>query len=232
MNRTFRRRRRAAGLVLIGGSLLAASGAGDPEPGRASTIRLPAPRFEGRVSVERALEKRRSQREFVSAALTLPELSQLLWAAQGVNRPDGGRTAPSAGALYPLEVYVVAGNVADLPVGVYRYLPGEHGLVVVAAGDRRRALATAALGQDWIRSAPAALVIAAVYERTARKYGARAPQYVHFEAGCAAQNVALQAAAMGLGTVVVGAFGDAEVAATIGQQADERPLAILPVGRL
>lgn len=221
---------RTAGLVLVGGSLLA-SVAGEQEASTARTIGLPAPRLEGRVSVERALEQRRSQREFEAAALTLQELSQLLWAAQGQNRPDGGRTAPSAGALYPLEVYVAAGNVAGLTAGVYRYLPAGHGLAPVAAGDRRRALATAALGQDWIRSAPAVFVIAAVYERTARKYGLRAPQYVHFEAGCAAENVALQAVALGLGTVVVGAFQDGDVVAATGLRAEERPLAILPVGR-
>lgn len=230
MNRTLRRGRRTAGLVLVGGSLLAPV-AGEQEASKIHTIRLPAPRLEGRVSVERALDERRSQREFGAAALTLQELSQLLWAAQGLNRPDGGRTAPSAGALYPLEVFVVAGNVAGLTAGVYRYLPAGHGLAAVAEGDRRRALATAALGQDWIRSAPAALVVAAVYERTGRKYGARAPQYVHFEAGCAAENVALQAVALGLGTVVVGALDEAKVAAAIGLRAEERPLAILPVGR-
>jgi SagB-type dehydrogenase family enzyme len=197
----------------------------------AETIRLSAPRSSGSVSVESALERRRSLREFARVSLGLPELAQLLWAAQGVTSPDGLRTAPSAGALYPLEVYVVAGNVTDLAAGVYRYVPADHGLVRVAPGDRRKALAAAALGQDWLASAPAALVIAAVYERTARKYRTRAERYVHFEAGCAAENVALQAVAMGLGTVVGGAFEDGEVAKAAGLRVDERPLAILPVGR-
>jgi SagB-type dehydrogenase family enzyme len=183
------------------------------------------------MAVERVLHRRRSFREFSQVALGLSELSQLLWAAQGLTSPDGRRTAPSAGALYPLEVYVVAGDVTDLAAGVYRYAPADHGLVWVAEGDRRRALAAAALDQDWMVSAPAALLIAAVLERTARKYHARGEQYVHFEAGCAAQDVALQAVALGLGTVVVAAFDDGEVAKVVALRSDERPLAILPVGR-
>jgi SagB-type dehydrogenase family enzyme len=196
----------------------------------AEAIRLPAPRVSGGVAVEHALDTRRSLREFAGEPLGLPELAQLLWAAQGVTTRDGRRTAPSAGALYPLEVYVVAGSVTGLPAGVYRYVPADHRLVRAASGDRRRALAAAALGQDWLASAPVALVIAAVYERANRKYGARAEQYVPFEAGCAAENVALQAEALRLGTVVVGAFDDAQVGRVAALPAGERPLAILPVG--
>jgi SagB-type dehydrogenase family enzyme len=194
-------------------------------------VALPAPKHTGRVAVESALGTRRSVREFAASALSLAELSQLLWAAQGTTTPDGRRTAPSAGALYPLELSVVAGEVTGLPAGVYRYRPDGHHLVPVASGDRRRALAAAALNQDWMRAAPAAVVIAAVYARTERKYGERGARYVHFEAGCAAENLALQAAALGLGTVVVGAFEDREVAAAAALDKDERPLAILPVGR-
>jgi SagB-type dehydrogenase family enzyme len=183
------------------------------------------------VEVEAALRARRSVREFAVSPLSLAELSQLLWAAQGTTTGDGRRTAPSAGALYPLEVSVVAGDVTGLPAGVYRYRPDGHRLMPVATGDRRRALAAAALEQDWMRPAPVALVIAAVYARTERKYGERAARYVHFEAGCAAENVALQAVALGLGTVVVGAFQDREVAAVAALDTNERPLAILPVGR-
>lgn len=194
-------------------------------------VALPAPRHDGTVAVETALGARRSLREFAPSALELAELSQLLWAAQGVTTTDGRRTAPSAGALYPLELFVVAGELTGLPAGVYRYRPAGHRLAPVASGDRRRALAAAALSQDWIGQAPAAVVIAAVYARTEARYGERAARYVHFEAGCAAENLALQAAALGLGTVVVGAFDDREVAAVAGLEADEQPLAILPVGR-
>jgi SagB-type dehydrogenase family enzyme len=193
-------------------------------------VRLPAPRVGGGVAIERALDTRRSLREYTGEGLGLAALAQLLWAAQGVTTRDGRRTAPSAGALYPLEVYVVAGSVVDLPAGVYRYVPAHHHLVRAASGDRRRALAAAALGQDWLASAPAALLIAAVFERLRRKYGARTEQYVNFEAGCAAENVALQAEALGLGTVVVGAFDDAQVGKAAALSGGERPLAILPVG--
>ena len=121
----------------------------------AGAIRLPAPRVSGGVAVEHALDTRRSLCEFAGEPLGLPELAQLLWAAQGVTTRDGRRTAPSAGALYPLEVYVVAGSVTGLPAGVYRYVPADHRLVRRAAsGDRRRALAAAALGQDWLAILP------------------------------------------------------------------------------
>jgi len=197
----------------------------------AEAIALPAPRLDGTVSLERALAERRSVREFRRAALGLAELSQLLWAGQGVTSAAGCRTAPSAGALYPLELYVVAGEVEPLPAGVYRYVPAAHRLSRVAFGDRRKPLAAAALGQDWMRSAAAALVVASVEERTARKYGARAALYVSFEAGCASENIALEAAALGLGTVVVGAFDDDVVASLLSLRPGERPVAILPVAR-
>ena len=198
---------------------------------RADAVALPTPKRTGSVPVESVLGTRRSLREFAASALSLAELSQLLWAAQGLTAPDGRRTAPSAGALYPLELSVVVGEVTGLSAGVYRYEPAHHRLIPVVTGDRRRALAAAAVGQDWMRGAPAAFVIAAVFSRTERKYGERGPQYVHFEAGCAAENLALQATALGLGTVVVGAFEDGEVAAVAALDKRERPLAILPVGR-
>jgi SagB-type dehydrogenase family enzyme len=192
---------------------------------------LPAPEATGRMPVEQALEARRSVREFAATPLALADLAQLLWAAQGTSHPDGLRTAPSAGALYPLELSVVAGEVAGLAAGIYRYVPRGHRLTPVATGDRRRALAAAALHQDWMGTAPAMLVVAGVEARSARKYGNRAPRYVHMEVGCVAQNVALQAAALGLGTVMVGAFGEEEVREIVGLAEEECPLAILPVGR-
>jgi SagB-type dehydrogenase family enzyme len=196
-----------------------------------TTVRLPAARLAGERSVEDALRRRRSLREWSPAPLTLAEASQLLWAAQGRTSEDGRRTTPSAGALYPLEVSLVAGRVEGLAAGVYRYRPDGHTLASWIEGDRRGGLAEAALGQAWLPRAPASLVIAAVYERTAHKYGSRAERYVHIEAGAVAQNVALQAVALGLGTVVVGAFDDAAVARVAGLAPEERALAILPVGR-
>ncbi len=193
-------------------------------------VALPDPRLDGATSLETALSERRSIRDFKSTPLTLADVSQLLWAAQGVTRPDGGRTAPSAGALYPLETYLVAGAVSGLPVGVYRYRPERHDLAQTSEGDCRSALARAALRQDWMKAAPVVVVIAAVYARTTGKYGDRGRKYVHMEVGHAAQNVYLQAAALRLGTTFVGAYHDSQVKQTLGLPADEHPLALMPVG--
>lgn len=187
-------------------------------------LELPAPRLASEVSLEEALAARRSVREFTDEPLTLEDLSQLLWAAQGLTASWGGRTAPSAGALYPLEVYLVA------PDGLSHYLPGGHQLEVLAEDDRRAALARAALGQEVIARAPVVLVIAGVYGRTARKYGDRAERYVQLEAGHAAQNVLLQAVALGLGAVPVGAFEDRAVQEALGLPRDHEPLYLIPVG--
>lgn len=205
---------------------LVAQGPSSPE-----IVRLPPPHREGAVGVESALAQRRSVREFRRDPLTLEQVAQLLWAAQGVSRPDGLRTAPSAGALYPLEIRVVAGQVAGLPEGVYAYSPKPHDLVRVVAGDLRAKLAAAALGQDWMADAPAIFAISAVYERTTRKYGARGQRYVHMDVGHAAENLCLQAVALGLGTTVVGAFDDDAVKTLLQMPGAEQPQALLPVGR-
>lgn len=192
---------------------------------------LPKPRAIGPVSLEEALRTRRSVRAFSQAPITLEELSQLLWAAQGITDPRGFRTAPSAGALYPLELYVVAARVKGLKPGVYRYIPRGHRLEARAQGDRRQALARAALGQPWVQKAPVVFCIAAFYERTTRKYGDRGLRYVHIEVGHAAQNLCLQAVALGLGAVTVGAFYDHEVAKVLDLPPEHRPLYLIPVGR-
>jgi SagB-type dehydrogenase family enzyme len=199
---------------------------------QARTIQLPDPDRDGPVSVEAAMQQRRSVREFAPSALTLADVSQLLWAAQGITSPDGGRTAPSAGATYPIELYVVIGDVEGVQPGVFRYLPDRHALVETATDDRRSVLAGAALRQDALQSAPLVVVIAAVYHRTAQRYGARAPRYVHIEVGNVAQNVYLQAAARGLGTVFIGAFDDAEVKQVLDLRPAEEPLGLMPVGRV
>ncbi len=195
-----------------------------------NTVSLPDPETDGNVSVESAIRERRSAREYTGEPLTLAETGQLLWAAQGLTSRDGLRSAPSAGALYPLEVYVVAGKVESLPAGVYRYLPRGHRLRHVADGDLRESLAAAALNQSWVRRAPAVLVIAGVYERSAKKYGRRAPRYTHIEVGHVAQNIYLQAVARDLGTVIVGAFRESEVRQLLELPADHVPLALMPVG--
>jgi SagB-type dehydrogenase family enzyme len=193
-------------------------------------VTLPEPSLEGEVPVERAIAERRSVRAFARQPLTLANASQLLWAAQGLTDPSGLRAAPSAGALYPLEISLVAGNVSGLRAGVYRYEPRRHRLVLRREGDLRSEVAKAALDQDWVAEAPAILVIAAVPRRTTRKYGARAERYVYIEAGHAAQNVYLQAGALGLGTTIVGAFRDAKLARILGLAEQEQSLALLPIG--
>jgi SagB-type dehydrogenase family enzyme len=195
------------------------------------TVRLPEPQLEGSVSLEQALFKRRCVRRFSNTPLTLKEISQLLWAAQGTTSPRGQRTCPSAGALYPLETLVVAGNVDELGCGIYRYSPADHELTLIRDGDFRAALADAGLRQSSIRTGAINLVLSAIYERTTRKYGRRGNRYVDMEAGHAAQNVCLQAAALGLGTVMIGAFHDNDVREILHLPADEAPLYILPVGK-
>ena len=198
-----------------------------------STIHLPAPNLSGSLSLEETLAGRRSAREYGSASLTIDQLSQLLWSAQGITeRRYGLRSAPSAGALYPLEVYVAAENVDDLPTGVYRYVPQHHGLQVVVDRSVREQLSRDALSQSAVADAPATLAIAAVLARTTQKYGERGRRYVHMEIGHAAQNLYLQATALGLGTVVIGAFDDDSVKRTLGMRSDEEPLCLVPVGRL
>lgn len=174
--------------------------------------------------------ERRSVRDFLETPLLLAEASQLLWAAQGRSGRAGYRTVPSAGALYPLEVFLAAGKVEGLAPGVYRYGVEGHELLPAGAGDRRNDLCAAALGQGVVRRAPAALVIAAVFQRTTKKYGERGVRYVCMEAGNASQNVSLEAVSLGLGTVIVGAFRDGEAKMALGLELEE-PLLILPVGR-
>lgn len=195
-------------------------------------VKLPQPHTSGGVSVEEALLRRRSTRDFPDDPVSIADVSQLLWAAQGVTTAAGERTAPSAGATFPLEVYLVAGRVDDLEAGVYKYRPRTHRLEKVVGGDARAALAKAALGQDCVKRCAAAFVLASVYGRTTVEYGERGVRYVHMEAGHAGQNIHLQAAALGLGAVVVGAFDDGDVAGLLGLAGKEQPLYIIPVGKL
>lgn len=186
---------------------------------------LPAPSTVGTVSLEEVLAARRSVREYSSAELSPAELGQLLWAAQGITEVAGrGRTAPSAGGTYPLEVYAVTRG------GLFRYVPEEHALEVLGAEDLRPALAAAAGGQEWVAEAALVVVVVGVAERTAARYGERAERYVALEAGHAAQNLLLQAVALGLGAVPVGAFADDAVRQVVGIAEDWAPLYLIPVG--
>jgi SagB-type dehydrogenase family enzyme len=205
--------------------------AGSPEPVRGQTLSLPEPDTRGTVSVERTLQDRNSVREFATGALPLADLSQVLWAAQGITHRDRGRTAPSAGALYPLEVVAVVGDVGGVRPGVYRYRPRDHAMERMREGDLRGQVARAALRQSWMAQAPVILVLSGVYERTTGKYGERGIRYVHMEVGHAGQNIYLQAEARGLGTTMVGAFQDERVREVLGLEDRERPLGIMPLGR-
>ena len=185
----------------------------------------------GLVSLEQALQKRRSVRVYQDIPLSEQEVSKLLWAAYGITKASRLKTTPSAGACYPLEIYLAAGNVSSIIPGLYRYFPQEHELQQQLEGDIRTALCEAALGQDFVKQAPAGIIITAFYDRITSRYGERGVRYAHFEAGHCAQNVCLQAAALDLGTVLTGAFNDSKVSKILHLQPSEQPLYILPVGK-
>ncbi|MBU4221528.1 MAG: SagB/ThcOx family dehydrogenase [Euryarchaeota archaeon] len=196
-------------------------------------VKLPAPKYDSGTSVEQALLNRRSVREYKDEPMTLTEVSQILWAAQGISDARTGfRTAPSAGALYPLEVYVIIVNVEGAAKGVYKYAPHEHELVKVRDGNVGDEMAAAAVGQTWVGEGGIIIVFCAVYERTTQKYGDRGIRYVHMEVGHAAQNVYLQAVSLNLGTAVVGAFEDEKVRKILNMSDEEDPLYIVPVGKI
>jgi SagB-type dehydrogenase family enzyme len=198
-----------------------------------SSIILPQPKKDSETSIEEALLNRRSIREYKDEALTLEQVSQILWSAQGITAPQwGGRTAPSAGALYPLELYLVVRKVENLEPGVYQYLPQEHKLDKVLEGNVNLDLVKAGLNQMFISKAAVNLVISAVFSRTTGKYGERGIQYVHLEAGHAAQNVYLQVQSLDLGTVTVGAFHDEEIKKLLNLSEEETPLYIMPIGKI
>ncbi|MFO8001827.1 MAG: SagB/ThcOx family dehydrogenase [Marinilabilia sp.] len=195
-------------------------------------IKLPEPEKESSTSIEESLLQRRSVRQYKDEPLKLTDVSQLLWAAQGITDSNRGfRTAPSAGALYPLEVYILIDDAVDLEKGVYKYYPGDHMLKMVKEGRLNQPLQEAALGQSPISDAAAVLVFSAVYERTTGKYHDRGIRYVHMEAGHAAQNVYLQAVSLDLGMVVIGAFDDNSVRNVMNMPEEEDPLYIIPVGQ-
>lgn len=193
-------------------------------------IKLPEPALKGAISVEEALAGRRSIREYSALALALADVSQLLWAAQGQTADWGGRTAPSAGGIYPLEVYLVVGSVENLSPGVYRYIPAGHGIIKIKEGDFREDLSGAALDQEYIKEGAIDIVITAVYGKIIGKYGTRGVRYADMEAGHAAQNICLQGTALNLGLVTVGAFSDDRIREVISLSADEVPLYVIPVG--
>ena len=228
------RRRRIVGATVVSNALVGGAAAVAPAELRTApdereeavqvipVLELPEPRTEGETSFEEALLRRTAVRDFRPDALTLGQLGQLLWAAQG--EIGGGRNAPSAGALYPLEIYVAHED------GVYHYRPQGHEVAAISGGDIREPLAEAALDQRAFHTAPSVMLIAGVEERTAAKYGSRAEQYVLIEVGHAGQNVLVQAAVIGVGAVPTGAFRDDEVAELFDLPDDTEPLYLIPIG--
>lgn len=189
------------------------------------TITLPAPQTEGGLSLNKALSMRGSVRQFSEQVPTWKEVGQLLWAAQGINRPEKlRRTAPSAGALYPLEVYAI------LPGGVIHYTPKTHTVTKVVEGDMRKTLSEAGLKQKAIADATCVFVICAVFERTKVKYGERGLQYVFLEGGHAAQNLLLQAVGLGMCGVPIGAFHETEIQKALRIPKEWFPIYVLATG--
>ncbi len=211
--------------------LYAVSGVEDKKTPKETTIILPKPKTKGTFSVEEALSQRRSTRHYSSKRIELIELSQILWAAQGITDPDGLRTAPSAGALFPLELLVVVGNVEGLEPAIYRYSPQTHALTKHLHGDKRRELCAAALRQQSVCNAPCTIVINAIFERVTKKYGERGKKYVYMEVGHVSQNIYLQATALNIKTVAIGAFYDEQVFSVLQVPRSEIPLYLMPIGK-
>lgn len=202
----------------------------DQNPG--TIIKLPEPVLDGAMSLEKAMTLRRSVRSYSTLPIGLEEVSQLLWSAQGITNERGFRTAPSAGATFPLEMYIVANNIVGLKKGIYHYSPQNNNIEMLYDGDVSSELMRACLSQSMIVDASVVLVFAAIFERTTTRYGDRGERYVHNEIGHAGQNVHLQAAAMDLGTVVIGAYRDDEVEKILNLGDDIRVLYLMPVGKL
>lgn len=176
-------------------------------------IKLPEPKYSG-ISVEQAIKKRRSIRNYSPKAISTMQLSQLLFAAQGVTGNIYSRTlrsAPSAGALYPFETYLVVNNVQDLPQGIYHYAVLDHALELVKPGDFSSKITNAGLKQEMLGNANVTFILSAIFDRVCYKYGQRGFRYVYIEAGHISQNIYLQATSLHLGSVCVGAFLDDEV---------------------
>ncbi len=196
-------------------------------------VSLPAPNLKGSVSLEESVKARRSVRSYSAKALSLEQVSQIMWAGQGITGDrDFHRSAPSAGGLHPLELYlaVKAGGVEGLSAGVYHYITKEHKLEPVKDKERNSDIARAALGQMWTAQAPVIVIMTADYSRTTVKYGQRGIRYVHIDTGLAAENIILQAVALGLSTCPVGAFDDKELAEVIGLPESLQPMLIIAMG--
>ena len=203
------------------------------------TYLLPSPDTEGKMSVEKAMASRRSQRRYQDREISAEQLSQILWAAYGVTEPNtdraflrgGFRTAPSAGGLYPFDIYVAVGKVKGIEPGVYKFISEEHKIVRTIDKDMRKELREAALNQAMVEEAPAVLVYSAIFSRMTGKYGERGRErYVCMDLGHSAQNVYLQAEALRLGTCAIGAFVDNRIVSVLQLSEEEEPLYLMPIG--
>ncbi|MCF7874836.1 MAG: SagB/ThcOx family dehydrogenase [Candidatus Omnitrophica bacterium] len=198
------------------------------------TIQLPEPEHAGGLSVEEAIFNRQSRRSFKDAPLKLPEISQILWAAGGKNVDTitgPSRTFPSAGGIYPQKFYLSANNIRGLGQGIYRYSWREHQLILIKKGNYSEKLSAAALGQQVVAQAPATIIITALYEKTAQKYGQRGEKYVLIDTGFAGENIYLQSESLGLATVAIGAFSEQEVSKILDLETTQAPLLIMPLGK-
>lgn len=221
--------------VFVTGSIFCQEKGGKTDMNKTVTdlIQLPSPEFKSTTSLEEAILKRRSIRDYTKEPLSIKEVSQILWSAQGItDEASGLRSAPSAGATFPLEVYLVVSNVKDLKAGLYKYNPFNNTLKLLAEGDKRFDIANAALKQGSIEKSAAIVILTAVYERTSVRYGNRTERYVNMEIGHAGQNIYLQAVSLGLGTVMIGAFNDEALIKVLSLPVNEFPLAIYPIGKI
>ena len=196
-------------------------------------IKLPTPSLKGKISVEEAIFKRKSIRMFKTEPLSLLQLSQILWASQGITYATGHRAVPSAGATFPLEIFILVGEntVESLKSAIYHYEVNSHSLSLHREGDFRQTLCEAALDQHFIATSPVSMVVCALFSRTTSRYGRRGERYIHMEAGHLGQNISLQAIAIDLATVMVGAFHDEEVSMVLKTEPQIKPLYIIPIGK-
>lgn len=203
----------------------------EPVPDNSEIIQLPEPRLSSEVSLEESLNKRRSTRSYSDEPVTLQEISQLLWAAQGITDDSGHRTAPSAVALYPLTIYVVAGNIPGIVNGVYVYDPEKHSIQRIIDRDIRNELSIAAMGQVSVKQGAVSFVVTVDYGIVMSRFGDKGERFGTLEAGHAAQNLCLQATALDLGLVTAGAINDDQVADVLDLPENLTPLYIIPVGK-
>jgi len=198
------------------------------------SIKVALPVFEPDrlMTLDEILSERKSIRQYQPKPLTLGQLSYLLWASTGVQRAEGDhefRTAPSAGALYPIETYIIANEVRDLEPGLYHYDIRNHELEQIGTGNLRGQVAAAALGQAMCAAAPAVFVWTAVFARSTWKYGQRAYRYIYLDAGHIAENLALAAVSLDLGTCQIGALFDNEVNSLLGVDGVEESVVYMSV---